>query len=305
MSILNALGPVFILVLLGAVLRRLEFPGDGFWPLAERFTYYLLFPALLISKLATASFENVAGLGIALTVVIPLIVITVALLLLSDSVSRSGQDFTSIYQGSIRFNSYVGLAAVSQLYGDPGMTIAAVTMAIMIPIINVLCVIIFVIKTGAGDGALKTTAVEIATNPLIIGCLLGVVLNLTGIGLPFWSGSVFHLLSLPALPLGLLAVGAGLKLDTLHSEARALMLSSSVKFVVLPLTALGVGWLAGLEGMSLQVVVLFFCMPTASSAFILARQLGGNAPLMATLITGQTLLAMVTLPIVSQLTIRL
>jgi hypothetical protein len=305
LSILNALGPVFILVLLGAALRRLKFPGDGFWPLAERFTYYLLFPALLISKLATASFENVAGLGIALTVVVPLIVITVALLLLSGSVSRSGKDFTSIYQGSIRFNSYVGLAAVSQLYGDPGMTIAAVTMAILIPIINVFCVIIFVIKTGAGDGALKTTAVEIATNPLIIGCLLGVALNLTGIGLPFWSDSVFHLLSLPALPLGLLAVGAGLRLDTLHSEARALIFSSSVKFVVLPLTALGMGMLVGLEGMSLQVVVLFFCMPTASSAYILARELGGNAPLMATLITGQTLLAMVTLPIVTQLITRL
>ncbi len=293
------------MVLLGAALKRLEFPGDGFWPLAERFTYYLLFPALLVSILATASFENVAALSIAFTIVLPLIGITLALLLVSDRVSGSGRDFTSIYQGSIRFNSYVGLAAVSQLYGDPGMTVAAVTMAIMIPIINVLCVTIFAIKTGAGEGAVKTTAVEIATNPLIIACLLGVALNLTGIGLPLWFGSVFHLLSLPALPLGLLAVGAGLKLDTLHSEAHALVLSSSIKFAVLPLAALGAGSLAGLEGISLQVVVLFFCLPTASSAFILARQLGGNAPLMATLITGQTLLAMATLPMLSQLITRL
>ncbi len=305
MSILNALGPVFILVLLGAVLKRLGFPGDGFWPLAERFTYYLLFPALLVSKLATASFENVAALSIALTIVLPLMGITLALLLVADRVSGSGGDFTSIYQGSIRFNSYVGLAVVNQLYGDPGMTIAAVTMAIMIPVINVLCVTIFAIKTGAGEGAVKATAVEIALNPLIIACLSGVALNLTGIGLPLWFGSVFHLLSLPALPLGLLAVGAGLKLDTLHSEAHALALSSAVKFVVAPLAALGAGLLAGLEGISLQVVVLFFCLPTASSAFILARQLGGNAPLMATLITWQTLLAMAILPILSQLIARL
>lgn len=103
----------------------------------------------------------------------------------------------------------------------------------------------------------------------------------------------------------LLAVGAGLKLDTLHSEAHALVLSSSVKFAALPLAAVGAGLLAGLEGISLQVVVLFFCLPTASSAFILARQLGGNAPLMATLITGQTLLAMATLPMLSQLITRL
>ena len=189
-----------------------------------------------------------AAWSIALTIVLPLLGITLALLLVSDRVSGSGGEFTSIYQGSIRFNSYVGLAAVSQLYGDPGMTIAAVTMAIMIPIINVLCVTIFVVKTGVGGGTVRATATEIATNPLIIACLSGVALNLTGIGLPLWFGSVFHLLSLPALPLGLLAVGAGLKLDTLHSEAHALVLSSSVKFAVAPLAAFGAGLLAGLEG---------------------------------------------------------
>nr|CRH05480.1 Conserved protein of unknown function. Putative membrane transporter. Containing auxin efflux carrier domain [Candidatus Magnetococcus massalia] len=301
-AILYALGPIFLLVLLGALLRRIDFPGASFWPMAEKLTYFMLFPSLLISKLAVVSFEQVDVAALAITIVGALLAVTLLLLLMAPAFAHlfglSGPGFTSLYQGAIRFNTYVALAAAVQLFGDAGSAHAAVTIAIMIPLINVLCITIFALKAAEQRPTLGQTMGQLVTNPLILGCTIGIVLNLTGIGLPYWLTPLFELLGKPALPLGLLAVGVGLKLSVLHHGLWPLLISSGAKFMLLPLSVALLGQALGLTGVGLQVVVLFMAMPTAPSAFILAKQLGGDADLMATLITGHTLLAMLLLPFV-------
>ncbi|MBF0448504.1 MAG: AEC family transporter [Magnetococcales bacterium] len=297
-SILDALGPVFLIVLAGAGLNHLRFPEQAFWPLAEKFTYFILFPALLIYKLAQAPFEQVAGFSLLLSVVLPLVIAFVLLLLFSRWLADSGPAFTSIFQGSIRFNTYVGLAASEQLFGEPGLIIAALVIAVMIPLINVLCVTIFALKSPQKSATTVGLLKNIAKNPLIVSCLIGILLNVSGIGLPHWSGPFLSILSQPALPLGLLAVGAGLNLTALGASLPAMARSSLIKLFILPLLAWFIGRQVGLSGVELQVIVLFFSLPTASSAYILARQLGGDAPLMAAIISGQALLAMLTMPLV-------
>ncbi|PPC75285.1 AEC family transporter [Pokkaliibacter plantistimulans] len=295
---LDALGPIFLLVLLGFALQRWQFPGDGFWPLAERFTYYLLFPALLIHNLAPAHFAGVAVSDIVLLVVTMLLVATAMLVAVRHWVSATPAAFTSFYQGGIRFNTYVGLAAVNQLYGDQGMVVAAVTIAIMIPLINVLCVLIFAFYGGQGEKvSWGATAMQIARNPLILGCVIGVLLNVSGIGLPFWSRPALGILSQAALPVGLLAVGFALNLRALRGAIAPLGWACVAKFLALPLVALMLARIWGAEPLVTQVLILFAALPTASSSYILARQMGGDAPLMAGIITAQTLLAMATLPI--------
>ncbi|MBF0455791.1 MAG: AEC family transporter [Magnetococcales bacterium] len=297
-AILNALGPVFLIVLTGALLGRLRFPGDDFWPLAERFTYTILFPALLVYKLAKAPFEQVSGLQIIWSVSLPLIMATLVLLLLSPWLVAGGAAFTSLFQGSIRFNTYVGLAAAEQLFGEEGLVIAAMVMAVMIPLINLLCVLVFALKTGEHSLSVGRVFQDVAKNPLILGCVVGILLNISGIGLPYWFDPFLSLISQPALPLGLLAVGAGLDLAMLGISSRPIILSGIIKLLIMPLLAWEIGTWIGLVGVERQVVVLFFSLPTAPSAYILARQLGGDAALMAAIITAQALLAMVTMPLI-------
>ena len=110
---LDALGPIFLLVLLGFALQRWQFPGDGFWPLAERFTYYLLFPALLIHNLAPAHFAGVAVSDIVLLVVTMLLVATAMLVVVRHWVSATPAAFTSFYQGGDPFQ-YLCRAGGSQ-----------------------------------------------------------------------------------------------------------------------------------------------------------------------------------------------
>lgn len=288
-GIANALGPVFLLILFGAWLRRQGFPAQSFWPQAERFTYYVLFPAMLVSKLATAEVGDEPLLPTLAAILFMLIGGSALLMLLRHRLADNGPAFTSVFQGGIRFNTYIGLACADALYGDAGLVLAAVTVAIMIPLINVLCVLAFHLVVHRGNLGPSSLARSLLGNPLILGCLVGILLNQSGVGLPGWSHQTLALLGSAALPIGLLAVGVALDLRALRGAGKELIASTLFRFGVMPLLLVGLLQLWPLAPLNAQVLLLFSVLPTASSAYILARQLGGDTVLMANITTLQTL----------------
>lgn len=298
LTLIHALGPVFVVILLGVALRRLDFPSTDFWPQLERLVYFFLFPAMLTTRLALADFSGLDVARVLLAVLLLLLLMTLLVVVLRRWLGRTGAEFTSVYQGALRFNTYVALAVAAELFGSMGLALAAVIMALMIPLLNLLCVLIFSLYAGEQRSDLKTTLLTVIKNPLILGCLFGIVLNVSGIGLPGWSQPVMEILSRAALPLGLLAVGVALNLDALRRAGQALILSSLIKLLLMPLAAVLISQGLALNTQEQAVLVLFAAMPTATSAYILARQLGGDAPLMAAIITAQTLAAMMTMPLV-------
>ena len=294
--IFGALGPIFALILLGLGLRRLEFPGDGFWPAAERFTYFILFPALLVHRLALARLGDYAVGSVAVVIAAQLLGMTALVYALRSWLQVDGPAFSSVYQGVIRFNTYVGLAVVLAVFQAEGGAVAALVMAIMIPLINVLCVLVLNMHTG-GSATIGGVLRGLLVNPLILACLLGIGLNAGGIGLPWGSAAVLEILARAALPLGLLAVGAGLRVTGL-SRPGLLAAVSGLKLLVLPALAGVLCWLVEPGRLETAVLVTFAALPGASTAYILARQLGGDAPLIAAIVTVETALAMLTLPAV-------
>ncbi|MEO0437809.1 MAG: AEC family transporter [Pseudomonadota bacterium] len=294
MIVFDALGPVFLLVMLGALFRRFRLPGGEFWPQAERLTYFVFFPALLVHTLANAAFTAADLASVFLVVLVSMSLMALLLWLSASWLAPTNAAFTSVFQGSIRINTYVGLASASGIWGVEGLATAALAVACMVPLVNLFCVGVFALKLGKSGSFLR----QVAANPLIIACATGIALNFTGIALPGWSDSVFEILGRPALPLGLLAIGVGLSYRDVGSALSPLLKSALAKLLVMPLLAYSAALLLGLPTSTTQVLVLFFSLPTASSAYILARQMGGDAPLMATLITAQTLLAMMTMPLV-------
>ncbi len=298
---LNALVPVFALILLGGGLRYLEFPGVEFWRGAERLTYYLLFPALLFLKLSTTVTSDLQINGLVVLLVGMLMLATLMIFLVGYIFKISGATFTSFYQGGIRFNTYVGLAVVNGLLGSEGLAIAAVAVGIMIPTINLLCIAVFAHAGSNTKKSVRSIVNNIVTNPLILACALGLAWNHLEWGLPDLLVSVLTLLSATALPLGLLAVGAGVHINALKNASTPFFLSSVIKLLVLPVLAYMLCLLTGQDASVTVVIVILAGLPTASSAYILARELGGDSQLMAAIITGQTLLAMVSLPLVMNL----
>jgi len=296
-DIANALGPLFLLILLGAALGWTRFPGGDFWPRLERFIYYLLFPAMLVATLATADVSQVPVFRLGVTLLGTMLLLGLGLWLAKDRLRLSPPAFTSAFQGVVRFNTYVGVAGATALHGAAGTTVAAVAVALMVPTANILCVLAFIASGTLGSSSLRQSAMALLRNPLILACLLGIGLNLGGIGLPGWSADAIGLLGNAALPLGLVAVGVALRPQALWHSGKAFWLSSALKLIVTPLIVVALAWIVGLHGVDRDIALLFAALPTATSAYILARQLGGDAELMAAVITGQTLLAMATLPL--------
>lgn len=293
-ELLLALWPLFALIVAGYYLRRRAFPSEAFWPGAERLNYFMLFPALLFSSLATAPLNNPALPRLALAVLLALGIAWLALLLVRRLRGWPAGRFGAFSQGILRFNTYLGLAVVGSLFGQPGLTLAAMLLALMVPTVNVLSVWALTAERGVSA---RSLLLPIVKNPLILACLAGVLVNLAGVGLPGGSERLLSLLAAASLPLGLLCVGAALQPQQLGGEIPALSWNSLLRLLAMPLLAWAVAAALHLPALESTVLVLFFALPSAPTAYVLTRQLGGDSQLMAGIITLQTLLAAASLPV--------
>jgi len=298
---LAALAPVFAIILLGYALKRFGFPGDEFWPAAERATYYLFFPALLFGNLARGDFGNLAAAPMALALAAAVLAVAGTLLVLRIRLPFDGPGFTSVFQGSIRPNTYVGLAGAAALYGPRGLTLAAMAIVTLIPLVNLLCVPTVSRYGSLGRKGLGASILEVARNPLILSCAAGFVGGALALPFPRFLFDVVDILARTALPLALLAVGAGLRFGGMASRARGIAISSAAKLAILPLLTLAGLRLLGVSGEPAVIAMLFTALPTSASSYILARQLGGDHVLMAAIITFHTIVSVATLPLLLSL----
>ena len=297
LSLLLALLPIALLIALGAWLRHSQFLADAFWPQAERLGYYVLLPALFVHGLGTAQLDGLPVQGMMLALVSSTVLVALLIVGLRRCFSVDDPAFTSVFQGGVRFNNYVGVSAAAGLFGSQGIALAAVANAAIVPTVNILCVLVFARYGSTGRMSWKTVARQMALNPLLLACAVGSLLHGTGLGVPMAVEPLLKALGQASLPLGLLCVGAALDLRAVRSWLRPVGMSSIAKFMVMPLITLAACHLFGLKGEAAVAVLLFQALPTASSSYIMARQLGGDAPLMAGIIAGQTLLAAVALPL--------
>jgi malonate transporter and related proteins len=296
-AVLVALLPVVLLIALGHVLRRTEFVAATFWPQAERLGYYVLLPALFWHGLATAKLDDLPIPELAAALLLSTISVAVCLVLARPAMRVDAAGFTSIFQGGIRFNNFVAVTLAAQLFGAKGIALAALCNAVIVPTVNVLCVLVF-LRFGTMRASFAGIARQIALNPLVLACAGGILFQVLGLHFPSGLEPALKALGQAALAIGLLCVGAAVQFQSVVRWARPLVTASLAKFVLMPLAAAFACGLFGLGGPAALVVMLFHAMPTASSSYILARQLGGDAPMMAVITASQTVLAAAAIPLI-------
>ncbi|MCW2246890.1 putative permease [Azospirillum fermentarium] len=297
--VFGALAPTFLLILLGYLLRRSKMVPDSFWPPADRLTYYVFFPCLIVDELSKAHLDAATVLPMALSMALAVLAAGGLAVAAKRWTGLDGPAFTSVFQGSIRPNTYVGLASARALYGVPGLTLTAVGIAVVVPLVNVLSVAAMTRwGAGANGGGVRAVLGGLVRNPLIIAALIGAFLAVSGIGPLPVAGSVVEILARAALPLGLLSVGAGLDLSAVRGAGAGVALAGFWKLLLAPVLTAAIGWALAVEPLALTIAVLFNALPCSASSYVLARQMGGDHRLMAAIITVQTLLAALTLPLV-------
>ena len=299
---IETLIPVFAIIALGAALKRIGMLSDEQWQGIEELMYYLCFPALIVYTLATTDFSSVPVFALAAAMAAAILAMSAILFFvrapLSGALNADRPAYTSIFQGSTRWNTYVALTIVGSLYGKTGISLAAIGVAVMIPLLNVLCVAFLLMHLRDETPKLKDLARGLYTNPLIIACTLGLVINASGIPIYAPILETGSILGRATLGLGLLCVGAGLRLeDGVHIGPRA-GFTAAARLIGMPALMMLFCLMLDVSGIALSVAVICAAVPTASASYILARKLGGDAPLMARIITIQTLAAIVTLPLV-------
>ncbi len=298
LPIVLAILPIFILIFLGYGLRRLGVLGEGFWRGAERLVYFVLFPPLLFTTLAGADFAALAAGELALAMVAGAGALMVLLSAARPVLGIDGPAFTSLAQGALRQNTYIGFSAAFALFGTDGLAAAAIWVAAVTPIANVYCIGLLVRHGTVAEPGVRAVTLAVLKNPLILASVAGAGVNLAGLALPSVADEVLAILAHGALPLGLLAVGAGLDFAAVRKGGRTLPLAVVAKLAVLPLFVLVSLQAFAVTGLGATVALLIAGLPTAPTSYILARQLGGDARLLAGIITVQTACAMVTLPLV-------
>ena len=282
--------PIFALILLGIGLKRHAQVAEEGWRGIERLIYFVFFPALLFHSLSHARIDFEAALPMLLTglfvTLIGMVLGYVSQFLFDDP----PRVYAAAFQGSFRFNSYVGLAVAGALHAQPGIAAIGLLMGFLVPLANVASVAVLA-KHGESHWLR-----EILGNPLIMATAGGVAFALADWSLPALLSETLELLARASLPLGLIVVGAGLRLDSLSHARGHLWYGALVKLLVLPALAWWLGKTIGLDRMHFEIVLLFAALPMSTVAYVLALRMGGDAQVTAAQVALTTLLSMLTLP---------
>lgn len=298
--IFDSVATILLVTILGWWLRERGHVRDEHWRGFEHISYQVFFPAVIIHSLAKADLRSVPAIGFGLTILAAVVLMGALLFfaypLLNRYLGVSRAAFSSVFQGGVRWNTFMAVGIAYQLYGAHGLTLVAVAIVAIIPAINVVSVLILR-RFGEGEHG-PLSLVALVKNPFIWSSLVGIAINLTGLPLPAVLLNAADMCGKASLPAAMLLVGSGLRLNDLSRPTMPLMLASGIKLIGLPLLAAGLARLSGITGQDLGVLLACTTVPTASASYILARQMGGDARLMAAIITFQTIASVITLPLV-------
>lgn len=295
-ALLTGVVPVFAMIALGWGLKWRAFLTDDGWRAVERITYFAFYPAFLIPAVWRADFAGGAAGPVALGTVGAAMVVAGLTVLAKPALRISDPAFTSVFQGVVRWNGFVFLPVAGAVFGPTGLGVAAVAFGVLAPALNVVCVLVLA-RWGAGQGGGWRLALSsLARNPIIWACAIGAALNLTGAPQPGLVMATFDLMGPGAIALGLITAGAGLSFRYVASRPVLMLTVTAIKLVVLPV---GMFWLTGMLGgdrMAQGLALLAGASPGAAASYVMARQMGGDAPLMAGVVALTTVASAFTIP---------
>lgn len=305
LPIFESLLPVFILIAIGAFIKAIKLIKDDQWVGLERTSFYVFFPALLTNTLYKTDFSAIA----ASTSLIAFFTGLALVMFLGFALKRpmqstfdlSSASYSSVFQGFTRWNAFVGLAIAQKIGGPPAVTIVALgigALAIPVNVINLTMVAKWGDRTANGSPEIGSVFWLVARNPLVVGTLLGLILNFSDLKLYEPIGGALQLLAQVSLPLGLILVGAGLRFRMPKRAVAAAFATTFLKLIIVPICFAGAAYLLGIRGIELIAIAISGAVPSAMNGFLVAKDLGGDATLYAAIVTLQVIIAFFTIPLV-------
>lgn len=301
MIIIDNLSPVLLLIGLGYLLKHRGITNHAFLTLSDRLVYYIFFPILLFWKIGGTPVPTDTFWAPCQAAVCALLTVfavsTVSIVLFKVGRFQAGTYSQSCY----RFNSYIGMAVVTNALGEPGVRQFSILIGVMIPLINVLSVFMLIWFSGKNLRTFERIgliAKALVLNPLILACVSGMIYSRAFTGFPVFLDNTFRLSASVTLPLALLSIGGALTFESLRGYLSLSLLAAAIKLVLFPLAGYFFLQWYGVSGMSYRVTMLFFTMPTATSIYVLSAQLNSDTNLASATIVTSTILSFISLSVV-------
>ena len=305
MIIINSIVPIFLLILLGRILQATHFLADNFFKNVNRLVFWIALPALLISNISSATLElaSIGRIVILFTggTLLSLLTAWLLALILKMPAPKTG----SFIQGSFRGNgAFIALPVIIYSLGSlnpQAETLATVVLALVLILFNILGVIVLVHYGENGESIRPTASAligKLATNPLILACITGILLNLLAIKLPTFLFRPLTLLGRTALPLVLMSIGAALEFERLRGTASPSLIASLLKVVITPAFGFMLTTFLGYNHTESMIAIFYLAAPAAGMSYVMADVMGADGPLAGRIVALSTLLSALTIPII-------
>lgn len=301
-NIFSSTIPIIFIIILGSIIKRKWLTSEEFWRGVEKLSYFLLFPLVLFNYASSADLTGLNLTKLTIALIISSSLISIALIIYKEKNNNIDNiQFTSMFQGSIRYSTYIFFGFGNSLFGSEGLLIISVISAYMIIFTNICSVLVFAkyvpAPADAKDKKYLVLVKLVITNPLIVASVLGMMFNYSSLELHLGLKNTIIMLSNSALAMGMLNVGAGLKFMIPASNFRQVMFTSVVKLLAFPLVTGIILYLMSITGIERSIGLLYACLPCANTSYILSRQLGGDPESMASIVTFTTIFSVVSLSI--------
>jgi len=297
------ISPVFILIILGSLLRRIGVPDLSFWHISDKLIYWVLIPALLFHHVSQITLSSTMLANYAVVILSGLFVVTTLSFIAGKLFGYTPQIWTSVMQGAARHNAFIALAIAGSLFGNKGLALGAIFMVILIPVINIVVVSAMTSTLNQEVGNNSRPSIfdvlfELIKNPFILAIATGLVISFVDAERIIIIHETTGLLGSAALPIMLLSIGANIKIREISSAITPIIIANVLKLLVFPIVVFFVAKSMNLSLFETTIAVIFAAVPTAASSYSLAKQFGAETQLMTSIITIQVTLSFITIPII-------
>jgi len=295
---INSVMPLFLLVLLGYVLKRIGIFTDEWLKMANNFSFKITLSVMLFYEIFNGGTSSKASTKLILFSVIIVFVITILSYIFVPFLVKDRFRTGVVIQGIFRSNYLLfGMPLVINMFGNDGKIISATMVAIIIPIYNIFAVITLTIfnKNSNGKISILKLLKAFISNPLLVGCIFGYGLKAITPTLPIFMMKTLGEISNIAVPLALIILGGQFKVTSLLKNIKTVSVVVFIKLLAIPFVVLIVAINLGFRGVELGVIIAIFSSPGAVSSSIMAYSMDCDGDLAGQIVVLGTIVSLVSM----------
>ncbi|MBK9097559.1 MAG: AEC family transporter [bacterium] len=293
----NVVAPVFLLIALGYFVKRINVINENFVDVTSKFVFNVSLPALVFINIAEIDLRSAIDINQIIYIYAATLISFFIVWILSIPFIKEAKNLSVFVQGAFRSNfAIVGFAIISKLFGSYALGKAAIVLAFILPLYNILAVIVLTVPFRKEKKLnLKSTLIEIVLNPLIVAVIVGLPFSYFKIKIPSVLNLTAGFLAELALPLALVGIGGSLNLQNIKKASGLAFTSSAIKVILIPLVLTLGSYYFGYRGLDLGIMFILFACPTAIVSFIMAEAMGANSKLAGNIVLISTIASVFTI----------